>query len=61
MLGFLVIGSLMGQGHLTDLSLTYLEMRSRVDRSECLDEEAVRDSPELNVFVLKGLELIVEY
>lgn len=50
----------MGQGHLTDLSLTYLEMRSRVDRSECLDEEAVRGS-ELNVFVLKGLELIVEY
>lgn len=61
MLGFLVIGSVLGQGHLTDLSLTYLEMRSRVDRSECLDEEAVRGSSELNVFVLKGLELIVEY
>lgn len=51
----------MGQGHLTDLSLTYLEMRNRVDRSECLDEEAVRGGSELNVFVLKGLELIVEY
>lgn len=51
----------MGQGHLTDLSLTYLEMRSRVDTSECLDEEAVRGSSELNVLVLKGLELIVEY
>lgn len=61
MLGFLVIGSVLGQGHLTDLSLTYLEMRSRVDTSECLDEEAVRGSSELNVLVLKGLELIVEY
>lgn len=44
-----------------DLFLIYFEMRSRVDRSECLDEEVVRGSLELNVFVLKGLEFIVEY